>query len=772
MHFAIAAGDLGPAITAFAQQANIFISGVAQLAQGLSTEGLQGHFTVQEGLARLLAGTGLEAQALRPGAYCLHQPTREASHAASYFARSTLPEVTVKASAIAGDHPGATTGAEEASGPLPASTVHAGILGVRDTLNTPFSTTAYTSQWMARQQSQSVAEVLKFDPSVRNFFPEDSLGEHFHIRGLYTQSQEFAWNGLYGLAPHYRFASEFLERVEVLRGPSGLLYGMAPSGGTGGVVNLVPKRALPTPLTQLTLSGKTTSTLGAHLDLSRRMGVDEALGVRINTLHASGKGTVQGQKDQRTVAAVALDVNTTAVRAALDAVYLNEAQRNGLPLMTTFANRDIPAPMDATTNTSPGIDAHSIAHTLVGSVEVDITPTLQGFAALGWKRQHSTGALNNALGMQAQASGDYTGVDMAIRNQVASRSAQMGLRAQWLSGPVAHQVTLSASRVEQREHLRSQRSHWASNLYAPREPVLAAVPAQAPKTAHTVWQSVALADTLSWNQGRYQLTAGLRAQQLHIRNERATHAAQRNARQHAITPSLAWLAHPWQQPVSVYANYSEGLSQGDAVTDSTAANYGEVFKPYKSRQMELGVKWEQGQWSHTVSVYQITRPSLIVESASRRYAPNGRQRNRGLEWTFAGAAGPHLEVVGGVARLQAVMTHTSDGLLNGKTAQGIAHWQANAGANWQLPAWPAWQLNAAAIYTGSAWVDTANTQRLPHWMRLDLGLSYTTDVRGKSTVVRLNVVNALNRRYWAGVWNGYASVGAARTFKLSMAMDF
>ncbi|MGT2491972.1 TonB-dependent receptor domain-containing protein [Cupriavidus basilensis] len=63
----------------------------------------------------------------------------------------------------------------------------------------------------------------------------------------------------------------------------------------------------------------------------------------------------------------------------------------------------------------------------------------------------------------------------------------------------------------------------------------------------------------------------------------------------ALTPALGLVVKPWTAQVSLYANYIEGLSQGDTVTDVTARNYGQVFAPYKSKQMEAGVKWDAGR---------------------------------------------------------------------------------------------------------------------------------------------------------------------------------
>ncbi|WP_256675046.1 hypothetical protein, partial [Pseudomonas sp. FSL R10-0071] len=56
----------------------------------------------------------------------------------------------------------------------------------------------------------------------------------------------------------------------------------------------------------------------------------------------------------------------------------------------------------------------------------------------------------------------------------------------------------------------------------------------------------------------------------------------------AITPAVGLVIKPWDVPVSLYANYIEGLTQGNTVGDVTAANYGDQFEPYKAKQVEAG----------------------------------------------------------------------------------------------------------------------------------------------------------------------------------------
>ncbi len=89
-------------------------------------------------------------------------------------------------------------------------------------------------------------------------------------------------------------AIESIEGVEVLKGPNAMLFGMAPRGNVGGNINVVPKRAGDTPITQFTGSYISDAQFGAHLDVGRRFGPDNSLGVRFNGLVRDGTTPVYG----------------------------------------------------------------------------------------------------------------------------------------------------------------------------------------------------------------------------------------------------------------------------------------------------------------------------------------------------------------------------------------------------------------------------------------------------------------------------------------------
>lgn len=85
---------------------------------------------------------------------------------------------------------------------------------------------------------------------------------------------------------------------------------------------------------------------------------------------------------------------------------------------------------------------------------------------------------------------------------------------------------------------------------------------------------------------------------------------------------------------------------------------------------------------------------------------------------------------------------------------------------------PGLTLRATAIHTGRQYADNANTQKLPAWTRVDLGARYVTRLAAHPVAFRAGVENAFNQRYWSGAWNGFSSVGAPRTVKLAVSVDF
>ncbi|MBN9324681.1 MAG: TonB-dependent receptor plug domain-containing protein, partial [Delftia acidovorans] len=160
-----------------------------------------------------------------------------------------------------------------------------GVLGTLDWKNSSFSTTSYTQQLIEDTQSKSVGDVLLNDPGVRQARGFGNFQELYVLRGFPVYSDDIAYNGLYGLLPRQYIASEFFERVEVLRGANAFLNGAAPGGsGIGGTISLLPKRAGNDALTRVGAGIQTGGQAFVSTDISRRFGPDQSTGIRLNAV--------------------------------------------------------------------------------------------------------------------------------------------------------------------------------------------------------------------------------------------------------------------------------------------------------------------------------------------------------------------------------------------------------------------------------------------------------------------------------------------------------
>ncbi|MEG2963371.1 MAG: TonB-dependent receptor, partial [Janthinobacterium sp.] len=99
------------------------------------------------------------------------------------------------------------------------------------------------------------------------------------------------------------------------------------------------------------------------------------------------------------------------------------------------------------------------------------------------------------------------------------------------------------------------------------------------------------------------------------------------------TPVLGLVYRPVKE-VSVYANYIEGLQKGAVAAGTGVTNVGQAFAPYKSKQKEIGVKYDAGRIGASLALFTTKQPSAYVENGI--FGVFGEQRNRGIELSVFG----------------------------------------------------------------------------------------------------------------------------------------
>jgi iron complex outermembrane receptor protein len=561
------------------------------------------------------------------------------------------------------------------------------------------------------------------------------------------------------------------ERVEVLKGPSALLNGVPPVGSVGGAVNLRSKVAGEMPLAELTPQFSSNSQLGGSADFSRRFGDDKAFGVRVNASYLNGDTPVDHQADRFGLITANLDYRGDRFRVNSTLHYQQfRADSQSLQYNLGPGLTAIPSAPKATSNAQQPWGFKDSASTF-GTLraEYDLTEQVTAFVAGGISYQRSE-FFQTIANVLLNTSGDFSYLVGYFPQELRSHTGEAGLRGKFETGILSHEATISATLLQQSTFgAFSIGAGSTSNIYDPTfmaEPIHNSM--SFPKLAENEFTSVAIADTISLLNKRMQFIVGGRLQTIETKNfNTATGIQTAGYRKQEFTPAVGVIVKPVEN-LSLYASYIEGLQAG--LVSSSPGNFGQIFPPYVTKQKEIGAKYDFGTATVALAAFEITQPQALTDGIIT--APDGEQRNRGIELTAFGTIADGVRALGGIMYVDGVQTKTSGGLNDGKEAVGTPKVQLNIGGEWDTPFVKGLTLTARVIYTSSQYVNAANTMSIPEWTRLDIGARYTFQAGGKPITVRASLRNALGADYWQTAARSTLSQGAPRTFLLSTTFQF
>ena len=224
--YAIPAGPLGKALTQFGVQAGVTISFDTEQARHLSSIGLNGSYTVEDGLARLLANSGMHAERQGNGGYVL-------------VANAEQSALQLGATQVTTNQLGTVT---EGTGSYTPGTIATATRLVLTPRETPQSISVVTRQAMDDFGLNSIDDVMRHTPGI-TVSTYDSERTNYYSRGFSINT--FQYDGIPTLRDAQYSAGQTLtdmalyDRVEVLKGATGLLTG---AGGVGGTLNLIRKK--------------------------------------------------------------------------------------------------------------------------------------------------------------------------------------------------------------------------------------------------------------------------------------------------------------------------------------------------------------------------------------------------------------------------------------------------------------------------------------------------------------------------------------------------
>lgn len=656
-----------------------------------------------------------------------------------------------------------------------------GMLGEQDAHSVPFNVIGYTSKMIQDQQASTIKDVVANDASVQNVQGYGNFAETYRIRGFDLYGDDMTLGGLSGVMPRQVVSTQMIDRVEVFKGANALING-AGSSGVGGMINLEPKHADDIPLTRIGVDYSSSSQVGTSLDVGRRFGDNNQWGVRVNVLHREGETAVDNEKRRVTLASVGLDYRGDRLRTSLDLGYQKQAFDGGRTGVNIGSVDFVPAVPRTTSNYSQKWVYSDLESKFgMARAEYDILPGWTAYGAVGGQHSHETGTY--AAPTLTDGDGSATISRLDTNNYVDAFSGMAGVRGKFDTGIVSHSVNVGYAAQTKRNKTAygMALTSEATNIYdtsAVAEPVNTWFGGDLndPRpTSRVRTEGVLLSDTLGLLDDKVLITLGARHQKVTVRNYAYGTAVEDTASrfdQSRWTPGYG-LVFKATDNLSLYANHIEALLPGSTAS-STAANAGQVTGISLSKQNEVGMKLDYGRIGGTLALFEIKKPTGIIDPQTNIYGLYGEQRNRGVELNVFGEPVYGVRLNGSATWLDPTMTKTQNGTYDGKQAIGVANFYTVLSAEYDIKPVEGLTALARVTHSGSQYANQANTKKLDSYSVLDIGMRYRMKVQENDLTWRLGLDNVTNKKYWAGVesYGTYITQGDPRELKLSMTYDF
>jgi iron complex outermembrane recepter protein len=640
--------------------------------------------------------------------------------------------------------------------------VQVGALGPRPLMELPYSVDVVPASLSIVQQLKSVREVFRYLPSVQgeNIRPQ--------TRGLQAGVvQNTLVDGL-NIAATTDYPVEQFDRIEVLNGLAGAIYGPASPAGT---FNYVLKRPTPEAYRSVTLGYATQSSTLASVDIGDSLGgpVGEGkrFGYRLNALADRGEGYVDLSRLERTLISLALDFRLTDdTRVELDGSRYHYVDLGYPGTFAVASNVRFPSAPDPTTVGLGQPYGGDDNVTKIWSARLIHDFGSDWHVTAGILQQDSDRASTVPTNTLTSNAGAYTttaatttfSLDRIVSNRFA-------LNGHVVTGPVTHDLLLGNTGFNWVRYTPYQigaitlgKASIAAPIIFP-EPVFPDFQSRY-KALVTRQQSVMVGDTIGlgdqWSLGVIENEGWIK-----VRNLSKTGATTSRYDDSGLS-SNATLAYRPQANMTVYVSYADSLQQGDIAPAGTL-NAGTGLAPYRSKQEELGYKLALGRLDLMTDVFRIRRPYALV-TANNLFEVQGEQANEGVELSARGAVTDDLTVFGGATYLDPTVTHTGVASTDDKQILGLSKVVGSLLVDYRIPAVRGLAANVHVTYDSSRYGDNANTYRVAGFTTVDLGVRYLRRLWGTAVTWNLAIDNLTDRRYWALITpagqNGYTGGGA------------
>ena len=638
-------------------------------------------------------------------------------------------------------------------------------------LDTAQSVTVITDTIVNEQLATTLGEVLSNDASLTPGSKQRNR-EVFNLRGFELSSSTGYLRDGHQHWSHYQQPIEILEQVEVIKGPSSILYGQS---GPGGLVNMVTKK--PTAQTLFNASadvdqhGSTRFMLDAGGALTeaedlRARGVLVKQDVEYWREYQNGDnrerdrflGALVVDYDISDNALVRVHYDRTDDEAGLDTGAWIDNDANIIGNDKTI--RDMSWAFTDITVENMGIDFNVF---LADNWHVNL-----GYNEQTFERQRFESAPrkpSDFIEGDSYQSRPYDRFD-----DWQFKTAFIDFIGEFEAVGVHHQLLVGVNSLDYYYgQLRTSADtiNFSAGQNEPNSPNISYKSDDTVSSSAYDYYGIYIQDLISFSP-KWQLSLGGRYDK----------QSKENSNNESFVPKVGVLYHP-NASATVYASYSEGFEpQNETLENENDVNNGMKLDAITSEQREVGVKWQlfDDRLMLSGALFDISKTGTLVSEnlinpigdITSITTQAGEQRHKGFELSAQGAATDRLFVMASTMYLDA--NYERDEELEGKRPTDAPKWSASLWTRYELN--DAIAFNAGAFYEGERFADNANTVTKQGYTRVDVGATYALKVSNTDINLRLNIENLFDKNYLAGGGLNNVTVGEGTNMRLAAQFSF
>ena len=580
------------------------------------------------------------------------------------------------------------------------------------------------------------------------------------------------------------------ERVEVLKGPASLLYGIQ---DPGGVINVVSKRPQLEQYNALTLRGSTYGSgkngSGGGLDSTGALG-DSPLAYRLIVDHEDEDYWRNYGVHRESLVAPSLawlGEDTQVVLAYEHREFLYPFDRG-----TAFGSDGHPLNIPATRRLDePFNDMEGRSDLYRLKVDHQLSDDWKAHFGYSFNRetydasQVRVTAVNEAKGTLTRS------IDGTHNAMSRDQFATFSLNGNVLVAGMRHDLLVGVDHEDRKvfrgdliRQTPSSTFSYENPLYGQQQEGSNVRASDSDQTDKLRTDSLFIQDALHLDE-HWILVAGGRFQQYdqYAGRGRPFKANTDNSGQTWV-PN-AGVVYKVDEQLSLYGSYSESFKPNSSIAPLSIGGGQTLLldggiAPEEGKSWELGAKLDiPGQLTGNLALFDITKRNVLVADGDSNpgtiiYSNAGEVRSRGVELDLTGQLSERWSLIGSYAFTDAEVT--KDPELKGKRLQNVARHSGSLSAVYDygsLFGGDRLRLGAGARYVGERAGNASNDFDLPAYTVADAFASYETQLDEHKVRLQLNVKNLFDKVYYTSAVNRYfVALGDARQVSLSSTFEF